>query len=472
MSTYIRSLTVKPFLIRGPSNQSVVEGSSVTFQCRVGGDPLPDVLWRRSASGGNMPLDRVHILEDRSLRVDNVIIEDEGEYSCEADNVVGAIAATGILHVLSVPSFVVSPTPEVVEAPHGATFECKAIGQPRPLLFWSIEGNRSLIFPPNSFDRFETTITPESSSILTLPATAKSDNGLVVVCSAVNAAGSVSVRARLTISSQEDKPPPIILLGPVNQTLPIRSTANLMCKATGTPTPVISWYLDGNPVANSERINITDSGSLLVTDLDRNTDQGLYTCVASSRSGKSTWSSFLKLDYATNPNIKFFKAPDSPAFPSAPGKPEFTNVTNSSITLSWLPSIKSGASEIIGYTVEVFPNDNTKGWITIAQRVESLSFTHENVQKDLTYIYIVRAENSYGLGLPSPMSEAITVGKGYNVVDDISLSEAQAILSTGKVVNLLEANATDSTTVRLAWEVSGCVYGVYIRFNINLQEVF
>ena len=48
--------TVKPFMIRGPQNQTAVTGSSVVFQCRVGGDPLPDVLWRRTASGGNMPL--------------------------------------------------------------------------------------------------------------------------------------------------------------------------------------------------------------------------------------------------------------------------------------------------------------------------------------------------------------------------------------------------------------------------------
>lgn len=75
---------MKPFLIRGPQNQTAVVGSSVTFQCRVGGEPgeflirtftlivrssvfyiqrytffaipVPDVLWRRSASGGNMPL--------------------------------------------------------------------------------------------------------------------------------------------------------------------------------------------------------------------------------------------------------------------------------------------------------------------------------------------------------------------------------------------------------------------------------
>lgn len=47
---------MRPFLIRGPQNQTAVVGSSVIFQCRIGGDPLPDVLWRRTASGGNMPL--------------------------------------------------------------------------------------------------------------------------------------------------------------------------------------------------------------------------------------------------------------------------------------------------------------------------------------------------------------------------------------------------------------------------------
>lgn len=212
--------------------------------------------------------------------------------------------------------------------------------------------------------------------------------------------------------------------------------------------------MDGNPVTHSERVNITESGSLVISDLDRLTDQGLYTCVASSRSGKSTWSGFLRLDSPTNPNIKFYRAPESAAFPSAPGKPEYTNVTETSVTISWLPSVKPGGSEIIGYTIELFPNDNTKGWLTIAQRVESTSFVHDTVVKDLTYIYVVRAENTIGLGLPSPMSDTITIGKDFNIADDINLSEAQATLSSGNVVNLLEANATDSTSVRLAWEVS------------------
>lgn len=40
------------------------------------------------------------------------------------------------------------------------------------------------------------------------------------------------------------------------------------------------------------------------------------------------------------------------------------------------------------------------------------------------------------------------------------MSEAQATLSSGNVVNLLEANATDSTSVRIVWEI---VNGQYVE---------
>uniref|UniRef100_A0A182V3E7 Roundabout n=1 Tax=Anopheles merus TaxID=30066 RepID=A0A182V3E7_ANOME len=452
---------VKPFLIRGPHDQTVVEGTSVTFQCRVGGDPMPDVLWRRSASGGNMPLNRVHILEDRSLRLEDVVLDDEGEYSCEADNAVGAISATGTLTVL--------PVPQVVEAPHDVSFECKSEGRPKPTTFWSIEGNRTLIFPGTSVDRFETTYTQESLTVLTLTQTTKSDNGLVIVCSAVNSVGSVSVRARLMVASQDDRPPPIIILGPTNQTLPSKSTVSMACNAVGNPYPFISWYLDGNPVAPSERINITENGTLLLRELEKGTDQGLYTCVASSRSGKSTWSAFLRVESPTNPNVNFYRAPEPSEFPSAPGKPQIVNISNSSITISWLPSIKSGASDINGYLIEVFSSDMAKGWTTVPFKVSSTSYSYSPISPNVSYIFIVRAENDQGLGIPSLMSDPVSIGREFNHGEDINLSEAQATLSSGQVVNLLEANATDATSVRLAWEI---VNGQYVEgFYIYSRKV-
>lgn len=90
---------VKPFLIQSPEDVTVQVGSSVTFSCVVGGDPAPDVLWRRSAGGGNMPLGRVTVLQDRSLRLEQVTVQDEGEYTCDVDNVVGSLVASAVLTV-------------------------------------------------------------------------------------------------------------------------------------------------------------------------------------------------------------------------------------------------------------------------------------------------------------------------------------------------------------------------------------
>ena len=42
---------------------------------------------------------RVTVLEDRSLKLDDITLDDMGEYTCEADNAVGSITATGTLIV-------------------------------------------------------------------------------------------------------------------------------------------------------------------------------------------------------------------------------------------------------------------------------------------------------------------------------------------------------------------------------------
>lgn len=333
-------------------------------------------------------------------------------------------------------------------------------------MFWSIEGNRSIILPGKRSGAFDASMTPEGLSVLTLAGTKKSDNGLVIICNALNVVGSISVRTKLTITSQEDRPPPIIAIGPVNQTIPVKSVAVLNCQAYGNPTPVINWYRDGIPVMPSKRVNMTESGELTILDLDKEQDQGLYTCVASSRSGKSTWSGFLRLEAPTNPNIKFFRAPDAGKIPSPPTKPQVVNVTDDAITITWQVGNQVSGSDVVAYSIEVFSNNMSKGWIEVASRVEGTTWTQRDLALGATYTFFVRAENVNGISAPSPMSDPMVVGRRVASVfeDDITLAEAQAVLSAGDVVELLEANSTDSTSVRLEWEIINGRYveGFYI----------
>lgn len=64
----------------------------------------------------------------------------------------------------------------------------------------------------------------------------------------------------------DDVPPPIMEIGPSNQTLPLQSVANLPCQARGSPPPVIKWYKNSQPLDpnTSPRISLLPSGTLQI----------------------------------------------------------------------------------------------------------------------------------------------------------------------------------------------------------------
>ena len=76
-----------PYFVHHPSNQTVLAGQDVLLACQVGGDPQPDIDWRRKESDIN--LDKVKILQGQGLRIESVHPSDEGIYICQASNVKG-----------------------------------------------------------------------------------------------------------------------------------------------------------------------------------------------------------------------------------------------------------------------------------------------------------------------------------------------------------------------------------------------
>ena len=66
------------------------------------------------------------------------------------------------------------------------------------------------------------------------------------------------------VTSVDDTPPPIIQIGPSNQTLPKGSVAMLPCRASGNPTPRVKWYRDGTILQSGNRYTIVQGGSLRI----------------------------------------------------------------------------------------------------------------------------------------------------------------------------------------------------------------
>ena len=88
---------MKPFFLRGPEDTSSAVSRRAELSCAVAGDPLPQIVWRRV--GAELPVDRVHVTEDKSLRIDDVRLGDEGEYVCRAENAVGSVTGSARLSV-------------------------------------------------------------------------------------------------------------------------------------------------------------------------------------------------------------------------------------------------------------------------------------------------------------------------------------------------------------------------------------
>lgn len=105
------------------------------------------------------------------------------------------------------------------------------------------------------------------------------------------------------------------------------------------------------------------NGTLFIDDLHTN-DSGLYTCIASSESGNTSWSAYLTVSSGAS----FHRTPDMSALPQNPSKPRIVNATSNSVTLTWSPG-QEGQSKIVGYNIEYYSSNLNTGWVVAATAV-------------------------------------------------------------------------------------------------------
>ena len=78
---------MKPFFIKKPVDVLAVVGESIEVPCRLGGDPLPVVRWRRM-NGGDM----VMLRKPNVLHIDSATRHDTDIYICEGENLVALVS--------------------------------------------------------------------------------------------------------------------------------------------------------------------------------------------------------------------------------------------------------------------------------------------------------------------------------------------------------------------------------------------
>uniref|UniRef100_A0AAQ6A5A1 Roundabout, axon guidance receptor, homolog 2 (Drosophila) n=1 Tax=Amphiprion ocellaris TaxID=80972 RepID=A0AAQ6A5A1_AMPOC len=443
------SVFERPAFVQRPVNQVVLVDESVEFRCQVHGDPPPTLRWKKEDV--DIPRGRYE-KEDFLLRIKKASMSDQGTFTCLAENRVGKAEASAYLTIrarpVEAPQFVVRPRDQIVAQGRTATFPCETRGKPQPTVFWQREGSQDLLFP-NQPTQGDSRVSVSVNGELTISSVQRSDAGYYI-CQALTVAGSIMAKAQLEVADAlKDRPPPIIRQGPSNQTQALGGVSLLRCLASGDPEPTVTWRKNGvNLLGKDPRFSLLEHGSLQIQST-RLSDSGLYTCVATSSSGETSWSAYL--DVRDSTDLIDFMSHNATALPGPPSKPEVTDVTKSSISLSWEPGPEAG-SPVSSYVIEAFGQSVSNSWQTVADHVKATDFTVKDLRPNTVYLFIIRAVNAQGLGDPSPMSEPVRTQDISPTAQGVDHRRVQKELGD-VVVNMHNPVVLSSTSVQVTWTV-------------------
>uniref|UniRef100_A0AAQ4P650 Receptor-type tyrosine-protein phosphatase delta n=1 Tax=Gasterosteus aculeatus aculeatus TaxID=481459 RepID=A0AAQ4P650_GASAC len=380
-----------PRFTRTPEDQTGVQGGVASFVCQATGDPQPKIVWNKK--GKKVSNQRFEVIEfdDGSgsvLRIQPLRTpRDEAIYECHASNSAGELTASTRLSVLredqlppGFPTIYMGPQLKVVERSRTATMLCAASGNPDPEITWFKD------FLPVNTSNNNGRIKQLRSGALQIEMSEESDQGKYE-CVATNSDGTrYSTPANLYVRELREvrRVPPRFSIPPADSEIMPGGNVNITCVAVGSPMPYVKWMLGAEDLTPEDDMPI-GRNVLELTDVRQSNN---YTCVAMSTLGV--------IEAVAQIIVK--------ALPKAPGNPEVTERTATSITLTW----DSGNPEPVSYYIiqhrargSEDPYKEIDGIATTRYSVGGLSpYSH--------YDFRVAAVNTIGQGPSSEVVEART----------------------------------------------------------------
>jgi len=211
-----------PAVVAGPAGQTVRLGGSASFAVATTGTQPLSYQWRMD--GTNLPG-----ATDSLLLVMNVQLRDVGTYSVVVSNTYGVVTSSNAMLTIALPASIVQQPTNVAAAVGGQALLRVVVAGTAPLSYqWSMGGKD---------------LAGATSSVLVLTNVQLSDAGSYAV-EVSNAFGSQrSSNAVLSVGFA-----PVVVAGPVSQTVEPGRTATFAVTATGTAPLGYQWIMDGTNV--------------------------------------------------------------------------------------------------------------------------------------------------------------------------------------------------------------------------------
>uniref|UniRef100_A0A674IMN9 Hemicentin-1 n=1 Tax=Terrapene triunguis TaxID=2587831 RepID=A0A674IMN9_9SAUR len=255
---------------------STLLSSLIKLECETRGIPAPAITWYKDGHPIISSPQALYVDRGQFLQIPRAQVSDSAKYTCLVINIAGT--AEKIYQVdVYVPPVIEGGSDTVqnkqVIAGNSLTLECKAAGNPPPLLTWLKDG-----VPVKASDNLHIVSGGKKLEILNA---VEADHGQYI-CVATSIAGEKEIKYDVEILV-----PPLVERGeePSNYIVILHSPLELDCPATGTPPPTIMWLKDGQPVEEGDGYKILLNGRKLLISRAQVSDTGRYKCVATNKAG-------------------------------------------------------------------------------------------------------------------------------------------------------------------------------------------
>uniref|UniRef100_A0A8C8S5N5 Palladin n=1 Tax=Pelusios castaneus TaxID=367368 RepID=A0A8C8S5N5_9SAUR len=318
--------SMAPYFEMKLKHYKIFEGMSITFTCRVAGNPKPKIYWFKDGKQISKRSDHYKIEREPdgtcSLHATATTLDDDGNYTIMAASPQGKISCTGRLMVQAVnqrgrsprtppnqphvrrprsrsrdsgdenepiqerffrPHFLQAPGDLIVQEGKLCRMDCKVSGLPTPDLSWQLNGR------PIRPDSSHKMLVRENGvhSLIIEPVTAR-DSG-IYTCVATNRAGQNTFSLELIVAAKEAHKPPVFIDKLQNTGVADGYPVRLECRVSGVPHPQIFWKKENESLTyNTERVSMHQDNHgyicLLIQGATKE-DAGWYTVSAKNEAG-------------------------------------------------------------------------------------------------------------------------------------------------------------------------------------------
>ncbi|XP_012264737.2 inactive tyrosine-protein kinase 7-like [Athalia rosae] len=278
---YLRNLSAASFEPALPNELAVVgEHQELQISCLApSGLPAPKVYWKNPNGRIISDLGDVRV-QDNTLIIGKARLdEDEGNYTCVAENSAGETEMTVQLVVSTAPSLISSPESLTVTEGSPGSLSCSYVGVEAPVTHvrWLKDGEPLRESGGPSRHR----VTDIRGNVtLSLKSVELSDKGSYKCEISTKGFPPIfSEHAELVVKEKLKFSPP-----PVNKRLELGSTAKVYCKAQGATHPTVKWVKEKRGSTEFPQ-HIQDINGTLHFNGVVEDDKGRYTCLATNAQG-------------------------------------------------------------------------------------------------------------------------------------------------------------------------------------------